>query len=739
MLRLKSRHVVCALLAALFAPAAVQADVRLPHVFSSNMVLQQEKPIVVWGWANPGEAVTVQVGDAKESTKATDKGEWQVKLPAMKASNTPINVEITGTNSLKLENVLVGEVWLCSGQSNMEMGIKMAQDADKEVAAANYPNIRLFKIPKAFNTLPQADVTIPANTTVAWDVCTPETVAKNGWGGFSAAGYYFGREIHKTLNVPVGLIDSSWGGTRIEPWTPPVGFAQTPTLKDIETKVALADPRTDAHKQKLEDVLKTTEAWIDAARKAGKEEAVIPPMPAFPGELAPLNSHQQPTALYNAMISPIVPLSMRGAIWYQGESNHGEGKLYTEKTKALVAGWRSVFKQPELPFYYTLIAPYQYGNENSNIVPEFWEAQAAAMSIPNTGMVVTTDIADLKDIHPKNKQEVGRRLALWALAKTYGKSDVVYSGPVFKSLATEGSKLRVTFDMTAGGLTARDDKPLTNFEIIDGEKGGFVPATAQIDGNSVVLSADGVTKPVAVRFGWNKLAEPNLANKAGLPAVPFRAGDVPNRDSLLLNVDESRDYELVYDLDLSKTKENIEYDLNNAARITKPFDRIAYFLELTTADGKSQYAYVSMDAFTDDIGKIGFPTVASKATFQQRVTNMNVVTNVTGVASGTGLKGGFIEFWPNNYGPSNAANVPGASAQTYDFGDQMSNPVNGYGSLQIHNIDAKQTIIAINNWRAGTGGDLGIGNFSGPNPDWTFAKNAGSYTAKRLRVLVHTK
>lgn len=734
MFRFKTRYLLCAMAAALALPAVTQADVRLPRVISSNMVLQQDKPVVLWGWADKGEAVTVQIGDKKESTKATDKGEWQVKLPALKASSTPISIIVTGNNTLKLDNVLVGEVWLCSGQSNMEMGIKAILNADQEVKEANYPNIRLFKIPKAYNTLPQDEV--PNAAGVSWDICSPETIVKSGWGGFSAAGYFFGRELHKTLGVPIGLIDSSWGGTRIEPWTPPEGFAEISTLKDISNKVALADPRTDAHKKKLEEVLKTTEAWIATARKAGVEEKVVPAMPTFPSEISPLSNHQQPTALFNSMISPIVPLSMRGAIWYQGEANHGEGKMYTEKTKALVAGWRKVFNQPDLAYYYVQIAPFQYGNENSNVLAEFWEAQAAAMTIPNTGMVVTTDISDLKDIHPKNKQEVGRRLALWALAKTYGKNDVAYSGPVYKSLTAEGGKLRVTFDYVAGGLQSRDGKPLSHFEIIDEEKGGFVPAKAEIDGSSIVLSADGVSKPVAVRFGWHKLAEPNLANKAGLPAIPFRAGNVPDRDALTLNVDEARDYQLVYDLDLSKLKNGFTYDIDNQARIAKPIERIAYFLELTAEDGKEQYVYVSMDAFTKELSKIGIPTAASKATFQQRVNNMNVVTNVANVASGTGLKGGFIEFWPNNYGPVNATNVPGADSRNYDFGDQVTNPVDGYGSMQVHNIDAKQTIFAINNWKAGSGGDLGIGNAPGTNTDWTFAKNVGKYQVKRLRVLV---
>ena len=234
------------------------------------------------------------------------------------------------------------------------------------------------------------------------------------------------------------------------------------------------------------------------------------------------------------------------------------------------------------------------------------------------------------------------------------------------------------------------------------------------------------------------LAEPNLSNKEGLPAGAFRAGNVPVRDPLAMNVPEAKQYQLVYDLDLGKLGETIKYDVDNRDKIGKPFDRVAYFIELTSGND-AKYLYVSMDAFTDDLGKIGIPTVASKAVFQTNVANMNVISNVKGIAAGAGLKGGNIEFWPNNYGAANAANVPNASPQVYDFGDEMADPVAGYGSMQVHNHDAKQTLFSVNHWSVGQGADLGIGNRPTDNPDWTFSNNAGSYSAKRLRVLVHCK
>ena len=713
-------------------PQPASAEVRLPRIFGSHMVIQQEKPINIWGWSQPNEMLTVQFGNEKQDVRANDRGEWKLALPAMK-SGGPYTLAVSGSSRVEFEDVMVGEVWLCSGQSNMEMGIGGVKDGKAEVAAANFPNIRLLMVPNRWTPEPQSDM--EGN----WKVCTPQTVAEGGWNGFSAAGYFFGRELHKELGVAVGLVDSTWGGTRIESWTPPEGFASVPALQHDYELVELGDPRTAAHQKRLEQTLSETERWVTSARQALTSKTLVPPMPTYPAELLPPHDLQNPTALYNGMIHPLHPFAIRGAIWYQGESNSGEGKLYTERMKALVGGWRQLWEEGEFPFYFVQIAPYNYGG-NGERIGEFWEAQAlAAESIPNCGMAVINDIGNLKDIHPANKQEVGRRLALWALAKTYDRKDIVYSGPTFKDMAIEGDKLRLSFDHVAGGLSSRDGQPLTWFEIIDADEGPFVKANARIDGQSVVLSSPEMKHPVAMRFAWNMLAEPNLVNSAGLPAGAFRAGTVPKRDLLVLNVPEVKDYQLVYDLDLAKLGADPAYDVNNCAMLQKPFDRIAYCLELTSADGETKFVYVSMDAFTDSLAKIGVPTFKSGARFQQNVANMNVYSNAKGIVTGTGLKGGNIEFWPNNYGPGNSAKVPNASDQTYDFGDDPADPADGYGSMQIHNHDAKQTLFAVNHWTQGNSADLGIGNQPKGNPDWTFAGNAASYQTKRLRVLVHCK
>jgi sialate O-acetylesterase len=710
---------------------SARAEVRLPRVFASHMVLQQEMPLVIWGWAQPNETVTVTLASATATAQANERGEWKVTLSAMKAAG-PLTLKVAGSSSVEFDDVMIGEVWLCSGQSNMEMGIGAANDAEKEIAAANYPGLRLLLVTRKWDPLPQT------NIDGEWKVCSPQTVGPGGWNGFSAAAYYFGRELHQKLGVTVGLIDASWGGTRIEPWTPPEGFASTPALRQEYEQLQLADPTNPQHQQRLQQFLDETGNWLASARQALADRAVVPTMPVYPNELLAPHDVQNATALYNGMIYPLHPFALRGAIWYQGESNLGEGKRYKERMKALIGGWRAVWHEGDFPFYFVQIAPYNYGGKPATEA-EFWEAQAAAQSIPNSGMAVINDIGNLKDIHPKNKQEVGRRLALLALAKTYSQNNVVCSGPTFKSLNLEGDKLRVNFDNVGGGLASREGQPLDWFEIIDADDGGFVAANASIDGSSVVLSAPGVPHPVAMRYAWSMLAEPHLMNSEGLPAGAFRVGMVPKRDLLVLKVPEAKDYKLVYDLDLGKLGPEIHYDTDNHKNIPPSFDRIAYFMELQEADGNTQYVYTSMDAFTNDLEKIGVPTVKSGAHFQQNVTNLNVYSNVKGILDGVGLAGGNIEFWPNNYAADNSANVPNASGEAFDFGDQPTEPADGYGSMQVHNHDAKQTLFAVNHWREGSQADLGIGNQSTKNPDWTFSANAATYQAKRLRVLVRVK
>jgi sialate O-acetylesterase len=362
-----------------------------------------------------------------------------------------------------------------------------------------------------------------------WRVCSPKNISTdNVWEnwprGFSAVGYFFGRELHRELNVPVGLIDATWGGTPIEAWTPPVGFASVDELNDILGQTEEAERN---HEKALRDAMRKFEQWTPSAQGALEEKTLVPPPPPWPKH--PFDNPKKPTGLYNAMIHPLVPFGIRGAIWYQGEANLGDGMLYYKKMNALIGGWRKLWKRGDFPFYFVQLAPYRYrwGLPRPYRLPEIWKAQTASLSIPNTGMAVTVDISDLDDIHPKNKQDVGRRLALWALAKTYGRTGLVYSGPLYKSTVVEDDKIRISFEHVGSGLATGDGREPTWFEIA-AEDGNFVQAKARIEGNTVVVWSDKVTEPKMVRFGWHEEAEPNLMNKEGLPAAPFRTGDWPD-------------------------------------------------------------------------------------------------------------------------------------------------------------------------------------------------------------------
>jgi len=488
--------------------STAQANVRLPAVISNNMVLQKEIPLPIWGWADPGEAVTVTLGDDVATAKADGRGQWKVTLQAIKVAGGPLEMTVKGKNEIKISNILVGEVWAGSGQSNMQWNVAQSTNGAQEIANAKFPKIRLFMIPLIPSGTPAE------NVNAQWVECSPQTV-----GGSSGVLYFFGREIHQKLDVPVGLITTAWGGTRIQPWIPPQGYTAIPELADEKNSMLEA---LNGYAQGLTAHGEALQAFTAAVSKAKPGAS----LPAAPGALPqhPLNSNYHWTGLYNGMIHPIVPFGVRGFLWYQGESNNGQGMAYFQLKRGLIEGWRQVWNQEgnrDFPFLFAQLAPYNYGPNRVTDLPGIWEAQTETLTVKNTGMAVLTDIATVGDIHPPNKQEVGRRLALWALANTYGMKDLVFSGPLYKDIQIMGDKIRVNFTHSAG-LKSRDGKDLSWWAIA-GEDKKFVKATATIDGDSVVVSAEGVTNPVAVRFGWNQLAEPNLANGAGLPASPFRS------------------------------------------------------------------------------------------------------------------------------------------------------------------------------------------------------------------------
>ncbi len=487
-----------------FLIPSASADVELPAVLDSNMVLQQKVPVTIWGWADRGEDVSVSLAGFEVSTTAGPDGFWKVIVPPLKAGG-PYEMTVRGKNEIRLTNILSGEVWVCSGQSNMEWSVDRVLNAAQEIALADHPSIRLFHVPRTTSGVPLKDVN------AKWRVCSPGSIPK-----FSAAAYFFGRTLQRELDVPVGLINTSWGGTRIEPWTPLEGFESVPELSEIKDKVVA---KNREYREDLASRLDGYASWLEATRAAVQGDGPIPAVPGFPGH--GLNSNREPTGLYNAMVHPLVNFAIRGAIWYQGEANREDGMAYHHKMKALINGWRAVFDQGAFPFYFVQIAPYRYGNDDPEMLPRLWEAQVETLTLPQTGIVVTTDIANLSDIHPRNKQVVGERLALWALAGPYRQSGRVCSGPIYRSMSREGNRIRIHFAHGESGLISRDGKPLSCFQIA-GEDKNFVWAEAVIEESSVVVFSDKVENPAAVRFGWHKEGCPNLANKAGLPALPFR-------------------------------------------------------------------------------------------------------------------------------------------------------------------------------------------------------------------------
>ena len=438
---------------------SANAEVRLPRIFSNHMVLQRGRKLPVWGWAAAGEKLTVKLtGEeidtdffVKVETTAAGGGRWKLELPVLKAGG-PYVMTVTGSSTVTFNNVMVGEVWLCSGQANMEVAMgpgpsywKGVLNHEKELAASTSPKLRLFKVATTWQRAPIQDV----NGT--WTMSSPATAA-----GFSGTGFFFGKKLVKDLDVTVGLIAAAVGGMPIEQFSPHSGQA----------------------------------FW------------------------------------YNGMIAPVIPYGIRGAIWYQGETNFwaGDRANYFDKQKVLIDSWRKIWGQGDFPFYLVQLAPGLGGP-----LPLFWEAQAHTLTVKNTGIASTNDIggdpapphANGDPVHPRNKRGVGERLALWALAKDYGR-DVVHRGPTFKAMKVEGDKIRVAFDNVGSGLKSRDKKPLDSFEIAG--EGNFFPAKAVIDGDTVLVSSREVPKPSLVRLGWHHLSNTNLQNKEGLPAFPFRTG-----------------------------------------------------------------------------------------------------------------------------------------------------------------------------------------------------------------------
>ncbi len=500
-------RVLTVLLAVVFAASLAAAEVALPPLFGDHMVLQQGKNLPVWGTANPGEEVCVTLSNRSARTTAGDDGQWRVRLKSLKAGGS-YQLHVAGSsNEIRLKDVLVGEVWVCSGQSNMQWNVKSSNNAKVEIAAADLPGIRLYTVPNTVAGKPRP------TCGGTWTVCSPASIP-----GFSAVGYFFGRELHQELDVPVGLIHSSWGGTPAESWTRMETLEANPDFASILSKYHKAEKNYPKAKAKYNEAV---EAWKKQAQQAKEEGKPAPRKPRPP--VGP--SHPwRPSGLYNAMIHPVAPFAIQGAIWYQGESNADRGKQYRSLFPAMIEDWRRLWGQGPFSFYFVQLANF-YEQRDEPQVDSQWaelrEAQTKTLDLKNTGMAVIIDIGEAKDVHPRNKQDVGKRLALNALAKDYGRK-APYSGPTLRKMRIKNGEARLSFKHTDGGLVAKGGEPLKGF-IVAGEDGKFVWAEARIEDKEVVVSAPGVPEPTAVRYAWADNPDCNLYNGAGLPASPFRS------------------------------------------------------------------------------------------------------------------------------------------------------------------------------------------------------------------------
>jgi sialate O-acetylesterase len=488
------------------------AELRLGTPFTDHMVLQRHKPVPVWGWADAGDTVTVSFAGQSKSAQAGADGKWVVRLDALTASAESRALSVADAHGRKVEltDVLVGEVWLGSGQSNMEMTVQSSQNFDQEKAAAKFPLIRHFREESA------ATEDKRATGKGKWTVCSPDTV-----GGYSAVLYFFGRELHRELNIPIGLINSSVGGTPVESWIDAEAQARTPAVAARLSTLQKSYASFDAEKAKIA-YDKQVEQWKAAVAKAKADGKPEPRKPYSPFDTRRRNG--APGGLFNAKINPLIPYALGGFLWYQGESNanYEGGPMYKDHLTLLVQDWRAQWND-DLPFAWVQLANFNSG-EGWLLV---WESMVKCLSIPKTGMAIINDVGHPTDIHPKNKQEVGRRLSLWALGTVYGKKVPSISGPIPSGHEVRGSSVVVSFSHADQGLKARDGGPLKGF-LIAGADQQWKPATAKVEGSDkVVVSSPEVSAPVAVRYAWATYPDCNLVNGVDLPATSFRTDAWP--------------------------------------------------------------------------------------------------------------------------------------------------------------------------------------------------------------------
>ena len=502
------------------AMVVTSTAVELPTMFGDHGVFQRGEAVPVWGWGEAGETVTVEFGGQKAAGKVGADGSWRVELKAMEANADGQTLKVGGSSSgsVEIKDILVGEVWMASGQSNMQWTLAQTERARQDIPAANHPGLRMFLTKQTTAAEPQRKVA------GSWLETTPANAGK-----FSAVGYYYGLKLHQELGVPVGIICTAWGGKPSEAFTSREGLMTEPEGRTLVSQLETA-ARNYNEAKAIAAYEKALESWkkkveeIKAANQTANPKQPLPRQPQKPS--APKLDPGKPMAIYNGMIHPWVGYALKGAIWYQGESNAGRAKQYETIFPQLILDWRRLWKK-ELPFYFVQLANFKKPSTEPG-VPDDWaelqNAQLLTLSLPKTGMAVINDIGMANDIHPTNKLDVGERLARWALAKDYGKDDLVISGPLYKGSKIEGDKVRIDFDH-AKGLKSRDGGPLKRFEIA-GRDRKWHWAEAVIEGESVVVSSNEVKRPVAVRYAWASNPEgANLVNGEGLPASLFRTDD----------------------------------------------------------------------------------------------------------------------------------------------------------------------------------------------------------------------
>ncbi len=698
--------------AACMAAFALRGEVRTATPFADNMVLQRGVAVPVWGTAAPGERVTVEFAGQRKSAAASAKGTWAVKLDPMSASKENRVMKVSGTsNTEEIRNVLVGEVWFASGQSNMDCPIWGWNPHYRDRKGAmmtgmmRRPYIRFSRTPLQWSATPKRDYK------AKWWDYSPESFKSCG-DMPSAVAFYYALELYGALEIPVGFIDSSWGGTNIDAWTPRSGYENHPLLAETAS-------------------FPVTDKWDDSMRK---------------GVISWAN--QQPTALWNGMVAAFAPFAIKGFIWYQGCHNAGEAGLYCEKMHALYDGWSKEFRNPGLKLYFVQLAPFGQSWYDIQLAQRKFAAEEK-----NAALIVTCDIGNVSDIHPNDKETVGQRLALHALRRDYGFEGLVDDAPEVKSWKVNGSgEFEIEFsDARRLYVYDPDWKQLKGFEIA-GADGRFreakvmnkVDPEGQVHGGTLRVAAEGVDKPRRLRYLYRHPYRGALYSvDSALPVGPFELDarePMDGRKSLAKMGDALKIKELagfrklfVHDIpDGWKSAKDAGYSFDGTSKAGR-FSRVAYVLELEDDKGSVDWVVATMDAFSQSPAELGVPAV-SRASFQRKAVNLTVRTNRLGLDDRDASDGGFVEFTFRNYSGGCAFGGIGGDGGAYDFNDTLADD-GGYGCLQIHDWKTRETILAYNRFEGGVP-DVGIGTNRDGQPDWTFTGNAGDYRARRLTVLV---